>query len=39
MDTLLQKDTVSVVLGAREQDDFSSSGVANIISLSRHKNR
>lgn len=39
MDTLLKNDTVSIVLKTREQDDFSSSSIANIISLSRHKIR
>lgn len=39
MDTFLQKDTISLVLGVRKQDDFSSSGIANTITLSRNKNR
>jgi len=39
MDILLQRDIVSFGFGAREQDDFNSSGVANIVSLIRHKNR
>lgn len=39
MDTFLQKDTISLVLGVRKQDDFSSSCRANTIILSRNKNR
>lgn len=38
MDAFLQKDAISLVLEIRKQDDFSSSGIANVITLSRHKN-
>lgn len=37
MDTFLQKDTISLVLEVRVQEDFSSSGIANTITLNKKK--